>query len=585
MAQNNSKPIQQQTAAQRDAQFIAEHPVEGRLVQTGAALTGAGEALNTSIDETAALVKKTFAPGDQGHIRHPIDEIAEGAVKFKNGISALTEPGDMNLSKAPHPYDKAVESLEKAGPIEGARVSAAAVTGVIADMAGSGKFKTADKLVETIGNASRFAKSIDAVDDVAAKSFLNQAVKRTETQLVEAMNEYERTARSAKTFGEELGRHEEHGEALVRFEIASIKLDALKHGGDPSINNPVIADLTKNGVNSEHFYSKNTMDELKKFDPNKLENHEDIASRIAADATLKAHETRLDRLLNMEKDGQVLTSQQTAELAVGKQYGPLAAANAHELMKHGELSSVKQFYPDKPWDLHGNLMSENMNDYYKVRESMLQNMSVDDMRKLGATETRNMEELIKVKESNLTATLSVGVQTERRASREGLKGETQISREEYMIAMSGNGHRESDASVLKFSQTGTYEQYKIWEARRNHMQAEINAENGNYSALELKQDKEMLQYLQERQKVLESKQLDNNPEAMRNIFNKEHQASDEHGQLDSAVKRTTPGSDKVSFNDAINHLEHPAAQAIVLARIQERQLNVSQAQSAGHELA
>ena len=54
MAQNNDNQI---TDAERDAQFIKDHPVEGRVVQVGAGLAGTGDAIGEAVNETIELVK------------------------------------------------------------------------------------------------------------------------------------------------------------------------------------------------------------------------------------------------------------------------------------------------------------------------------------------------------------------------------------------------------------------------------------------------------------------------------------------------------------------------------------------------
>lgn len=354
MAQDNMNMNPPLTAAERDAQFIAEHPVQGRLVQTGAALSGAGDALNKTVSEASAFVNKTYEPGDQRNMPHPLEKIEHGIANLKSGIGALVESGDMRIENSPHPVDKTMqvvssklEEIHQAGAIEGTRIGAAAAVGSVLDTLGpSGKLKTAGNVLEEVADASKVARIVDHVNDAATNAFMHEATVRTEKRLIHALDEYERTARAAKTYGEELGRHEGHGDALVRFQIASIKLDELKHGGDASINNPVIADLTKKGIESEHFYSTNVMNELKKFNPNQSQNHQEIATELASDATKAAHENRLNSLLELQEEGKPLPSQQMAEVDVGKHYGPDAAANARELMANGQGSRIREIYPE-----------------------------------------------------------------------------------------------------------------------------------------------------------------------------------------------------------------------------------------------
>ena len=354
MAQENMNRNAPLTIAERDAQFIEAHPVQGRIVQVGAALVGAGDALNKTASETSVLINKTFEPGDQRNLSHPLEKIEHGFVNLKSGIGALLEPGDMNIENAPHPVNKTMqvvankmEEIHQAGEIEGTRIGVAAAVGPVLDALGpSGKLKTAGNVLEEVADASKVARTIHHVNDAATNAFMHEATMRTEKQLINALGDYERTALAAKTYGEALGRYEGHGDALVRFQIASIKLDALKHGGDASINNPVITDLTKKGIESEHFYSTNVMNELKRFNPDQSYNHQAIAAEFATYATKAAHENRLNSLLELQKEGKPLTSQQTAEVNVGLHYGPDAAANARALTAHGQGSRMREIYPE-----------------------------------------------------------------------------------------------------------------------------------------------------------------------------------------------------------------------------------------------
>ncbi len=354
MAQGDGKNVKQETTADRDAQFIKDNPVEGRVVQLGAGFAGIVDALDKAVDETGSFLKKAYEPGDQKHIQHPSKEIGQYIDNFKKGVGAIAETGDMKIENSPHPGDKAIQlanrklaEIDNAGPIEGTRIGAAVAAGVIIDGAGpGGKFK-AGKVLDEVGEAAKVAKAVDHINDAATNAFLHEATERTQKQLVKAMDEYERAGRSAKTYGEELGRHEGHGDALVKFEIASIRLNELKHGGDASINNPVIADLTRNGAASEHFYAKDVMNELKRYTPNQTTNHDEIAAKIAIDATKLAHANRLEFLQDLEAQGKALSPPQSVEINVGNQYGFDAAANARELMSNGGGSKVKDLYPDR----------------------------------------------------------------------------------------------------------------------------------------------------------------------------------------------------------------------------------------------
>ncbi len=367
MAQAQMETQARLTAAERDAQFINEHPIEGRIVQTGAVLTGVGEALDKAVGETGDLVKKTYAPGDQKKILHPLDDLGHGITHLKQGVNALFETGDMKIANAPHPVDHAVhkaadklEEITQAGAIEGARIGAAATVGPILDTLGpSGKLKTAEKILEGAADAAQVGKAVKHVNDAVTNAFFHEAVQRTEKQLVNAMEEYDKTALAAKTYGTELGRQPGHGDALVKFQIASIRLDQLKHGGDASIKNPEIADLTKNGTASEHFYSINIMNELKQFKLHQSHDYQTVATDIAADATRKAHENRLNYLMKQLEDNKTLTSQQMLEVNIGKSYGPDAAANARELIANGQGVRARELYPEKAVNAEGNVTQPN----------------------------------------------------------------------------------------------------------------------------------------------------------------------------------------------------------------------------------
>lgn len=598
MAQGENKNVMQETDAERDAKFLKDHPFDGNVIRLGAGLTGAGEAISKAIDEAGELLGKSIEPGDMNpaHMSHPRDAL-------EAGIDKVTEPGDMKISNAPHPVDKAIAAannklteIDKAGVFEGTRIGAAVAAGVIIDNAGpGGKFKVAGEVLDEVGDAAKIAKAVDHINDAATNTFLHEATEHTKQQLVKAMDEYERAGRSAKTYGEELGRHEGHGDALVKFEIASIRLNELKHGGDASINNPIIANLTRNGTASEHFYSKDVMNELKRYTPNQAVNHEEVAAKIAFDATKQAHAKRLEFLLDLEGQGKALSPPQSVEINIGKQYGPDAAANARDLMSNGGINKVRDLYPDH---IHAGTdisaeqhhesgkpgpMSQNLGDYLKVRSPRLDTMSVDEMRQLGRIETQNMEKLVQMKEAELTSQFPTGM--DRRASKSPIPGVTHTSEEEFLIAKSGKGLRSDDESIRKFSESNSFDGFNVTETSRNHTIAELNAMKGNYPKMELTQYKDALEYMNQRQKVLDSKAYDNNPEDMRKLFKKEEQAVNSEPMVKSDLNQsiTKPNNEQLSSIGVIKHLENPEAQAIVLARIQEQKEAVNQRQT-GAEL-
>lgn len=163
MAQNNNESSKLQSAAERDAQFLKEHPVEGKIVQTGAALTGAGEAVVKASEETIELIEKTYTPGDMNpaNMPHPLNAI-------KQGVSNLTEPGDMRIANAPHPINNAVDEtriklneMHQAGAIEGTRIGAAVAVGAVIDNLGpKGKLKAVGNILDEAGDASKANKAL-----------------------------------------------------------------------------------------------------------------------------------------------------------------------------------------------------------------------------------------------------------------------------------------------------------------------------------------------------------------------------------------------------------------------------------------
>lgn len=349
MAQDENKNV-----AERDAKFLADHPVEGNVVRLGAGFTGAHEAISKGVDETKDFLSQTIKPGDMSlaNMPHPLDD-------FKEGIAKIVDSGDMKISNAPHPVDKAIavatsklEEIDNAGVFEGTRIGSAIAVGAMIDSIGpKGKVKVAGEMLEGVGNGAKELHIANHVKDdlqaMATNAFLHEATERTGKQLFKAMEEYDRTARVAKTYGEKFVGDEAHEKALVRFEIAAIKQDALVHGGDASINNPVIADLTKNGITSDHFYANNIINALKKYTANPTANYEETAVNIALQATKQAHTERLKFLVDAEAQGKALSPHQMLELSVGKQYGPDAGAYARELANANELSKVRDIFPDQ----------------------------------------------------------------------------------------------------------------------------------------------------------------------------------------------------------------------------------------------
>lgn len=399
--EHDEKPINQNTAAERDDLFITQHPLDGRTVQLGAAFTGATEAVIKAIDETKELLDKTIEPGDMNpaHIPHSVDD----AIKL---VVDITEPRDMRIENSPHPKDKITaaihskfEEIKQAGVIEGTRISAAVVVGATIDMIGpSGKAKTGSGLIDGFDKAEsalRISSKLDW-DNTATNAFLREAVSNTGYQLKNAANEYARTAQAAKTFGTEFNRYKDHDDALVRFEIASIKLDALKYGGDASNHNPVIADLLKNGKDSTHFYAKNIMDEISKFDANLIPNLEQAA---IVQATKLAHSNRLKLLSEIKPNDRILTLAEQMELKVGSQYGADAAAHARMLMRDGEIEKVNTLYP------HRNNQTELTGTITKTPIKATNNVAHEHSERIDSSKfndhSEHIHEVFKIEEKNI----------------------------------------------------------------------------------------------------------------------------------------------------------------------------------------
>lgn len=570
------------TAAEIDAQFIEHHPIEGRVVQLGAAFTGGSEAVIKAIDETKELVGKTIAPGDMNpaHMPHPIDAATKS-------IASLTETRDMRIENSPHPKDNViaainskVKEIEQAGVIEGTRIGAGVIVSATMDIIGpTGKAKATSSLIDELGESALNIGKL-APDNVATTAFFHEAVRTTEKQLNNATEEYARTAQLAKTFGTQFGKYAGHEDALVRFEIASIKLDAIKHGGDASIHNPVIADLLKHGKDSDHFFPKNIMDEVNKYDDS-ISLGIDKAAMV--EVTKLAHENRLNRLSDknlLPNEGNVnhkLTLEEQLELAVGAQYGANAAAHARVLRKDGELEKANTLYPQNHQARHeyyGNLMSENLNDYISMRQSLIESMNVNEMRILAKIETQKLEQLIQNLEPDVFSQHPEGVER-RIANQSGTPGVIHTSYDEYMIAKSGAGERAGDARVQKASESLVYEQFSAEEARRNRSILEVGQK---YSELELSKYRVALEYLQERQKLIDQSNFDNDPDGIRKIFKEEEQRVINNAEHKPTADNNASKKESVSFNDAVSHLP-TESQQYVLASIQKtiennnRQLN------------
>lgn len=156
--ENDHHIVKSKTAAERDAQFLEKHPLEGNVVRVGAGFVGAGEAISKGIDETKSLVNKMTEPGDQNpaNMPHPLDV-------FEAGIAKIAESGDMNISNAPHPVDKAIAAansklteIGKAGVFEGTRIGAEFAVGAIIESAGpKGKLNVAEKILEEVGDTTK----------------------------------------------------------------------------------------------------------------------------------------------------------------------------------------------------------------------------------------------------------------------------------------------------------------------------------------------------------------------------------------------------------------------------------------------
>jgi len=141
---------QQKSAAERDAEYLENHPVEGVKVLVGAAMTGAAKAADHAIQDAAETGKKLIEPGDMKieHSPHPVNTL-------KAAVDNLTTPGSMNLADAPHPVDRAMDAAQKkadeirqAGVVQGTVIGAEAIVGSVFDAAGPKKIKVLEEGIE-----------------------------------------------------------------------------------------------------------------------------------------------------------------------------------------------------------------------------------------------------------------------------------------------------------------------------------------------------------------------------------------------------------------------------------------------------
>jgi len=148
---------QLKSAADRDAEYLENHPVEGAKILVGAAMTGAAKAADHAIQDAVETGKKLTEPGDMKieHSPHPVDTL-------KAAADNLTTPGSMNLADAPHPVDRAVDAAHKkvdeirqAGVVQGTVIGAEAVVGSVLDAAGPKKLRVLEDGIEAAADLKK----------------------------------------------------------------------------------------------------------------------------------------------------------------------------------------------------------------------------------------------------------------------------------------------------------------------------------------------------------------------------------------------------------------------------------------------
>lgn len=126
-------------AGQKGEQLLGEDP--SPAVYVGAALTGAGNAVEKKMNDLGESAQKAFEPGDMRieNAPHPVDAL-------QAGVRKLAEPGDMNLAHAPHPVDgaladakKKIEEIKAVDSVEGTLIGASAVVTAVIENVGPGK--------------------------------------------------------------------------------------------------------------------------------------------------------------------------------------------------------------------------------------------------------------------------------------------------------------------------------------------------------------------------------------------------------------------------------------------------------------
>ena len=164
-----------ESAEERDAGFIDQHPVGGALLIGAAGAVGAMQAFKKPGDEIVAAYAAVMQPvrtADQNitHASHPVDAFKNKVGQVLDGLDRLTQPGDMNLANSPHPVDATqaqmaavkqaaeakVMEINAAGPVKGSALVTETVVGAGIGMLDPGKkVKALGEVVETAATAGQ----------------------------------------------------------------------------------------------------------------------------------------------------------------------------------------------------------------------------------------------------------------------------------------------------------------------------------------------------------------------------------------------------------------------------------------------
>jgi len=215
MATNQEKQNKaDQTAADRDAQFVKEHPVGGAALLTGAAAIGTVQALRKPGDEVAAAYDAVMQPlrsADQNiaNAPHPLDAFKARVGAALDGLDRLMQPGDMSLTHSPHPVDAAqaqfaamktaaaakASEIVTAGPVKGSAIAAEAVVGAgIGMVSPQKKLGAVDDVLTGVAQAGRHHPDVPGAGIAAKEGELlpRDGVQASSGQHLQSGVDYER---------------------------------------------------------------------------------------------------------------------------------------------------------------------------------------------------------------------------------------------------------------------------------------------------------------------------------------------------------------------------------------------------------